>query len=185
MELSTVKVVLVHARKWGVPASHGDIPNAYVKTDKEVHVDIYLRIPQDMMILGEDMQKLGADTRSQIALRLKKSLHGLKQAGRLWSQLLHGKLEDAGFTRCTTDMCLYYKRLGNDMIVVGVYVDDLLVTASLSKLVEDFYAAIGTLSFKDLGEASKFLGMRVELSDGMVTSLISRRLLRKSWSGMG
>ena len=29
MELSTVKVILVLAPRWGVPARHGDIPNAY------------------------------------------------------------------------------------------------------------------------------------------------------------
>ena len=84
-----------------------------------------------MEICTEDMRDVGADTRSQVALRLKKSLYGLKQAGRLWSQLLHGKLEDAVFTRCSTDMCLYYNRSGNETIVVGAYVDDLLVTASL------------------------------------------------------
>lgn len=42
MELSTVKVVLVLARKWGVPAMHGDNPDAYVKADKEENLEICL-----------------------------------------------------------------------------------------------------------------------------------------------
>uniref|UniRef100_A0AAV1UE71 Reverse transcriptase Ty1/copia-type domain-containing protein n=1 Tax=Peronospora matthiolae TaxID=2874970 RepID=A0AAV1UE71_9STRA len=50
MELSTVKVILVLALRWGVPARHGGIPNAYVKADKEEHLDIYLAIPQGMKI---------------------------------------------------------------------------------------------------------------------------------------
>lgn len=40
MELSTVKVVLVLARKWDVPAMHGDNPDAYVKADKEENLEI-------------------------------------------------------------------------------------------------------------------------------------------------
>lgn len=98
-----------------------------------------MRIPQDM-------RQLGADTQSQVALRLKKSLYGLNQAGRLWIQLLHGKREDAGFARCTTDMCLYYNRSGSEMIVVGVYIDYLLVAASLQTLVESCFVTMGTLS---------------------------------------
>ena len=49
---------IYQARIWGVPARHGDIPNAYVKADKEEHEEIYLRIPRGVMILEEDMQKL-------------------------------------------------------------------------------------------------------------------------------
>ncbi|KAG2790690.1 hypothetical protein PC129_g17557 [Phytophthora cactorum] len=136
MELSTVKVILVFARRWGVPARHGDIPNAYVKADKEQHFEIYLEIPQGVAI-GEDvLRTLGVDSKGRLALRLRKSLYGLRQAGRLWSKLLHAKLEEAGFTRCVTDMCLYYKRKGEDITLVGAYVDDLLVTASRPSLVE-------------------------------------------------
>lgn len=48
MKLSMVMFVL--ALHWGVPARHGDIPNAYVKADKEERLDIYLAIPQGMKI---------------------------------------------------------------------------------------------------------------------------------------
>ncbi|KAG2905017.1 hypothetical protein PC117_g20846 [Phytophthora cactorum] len=142
MELSTVKVILVFARRWGVPARHGDIPNAYVKADKEQHFEIYLEIPQGVAI-GEDvLRTLGVDSKGRLALRLRKSLYGLRQAGRLWSKLLHAKLEEAGFTRCVTDMCLYYKRKGEDITLVGA-----------------------VLSVKDLGMVNKFLGMRVDLDN--------------------
>lgn len=83
-----------------------------------------------MEIHTEDMRKLGADMGRQVALRLKKSLYELEQAGRSWSHLLHGKLEHAGFARCTTDISLYFNRLGSEMIVVGVYIDNLMVTES-------------------------------------------------------
>ena len=112
MELSTVKVILVLALRWGVPARHRDIPNAYVKADKEEHFYIYLAIPQGMKIQDGTLQQFGVKGKSYLALMLKKSLYGLKQAGCLWIKLLHTRLEEAGFTQCKTDVCLYYKHPG-------------------------------------------------------------------------
>ncbi|OWY96471.1 Pol Polyprotein [Phytophthora megakarya] len=36
-------------------------------------------------------------------------------------------------------MCLYFKYDGPDTVVVGVYVDDLLVTATREELVDKFF----------------------------------------------
>ncbi|GAB9476013.1 unnamed protein product, partial [Globisporangium polare] len=71
-----------------------------------------------------------------------------------------------GFERCITDMCLYFRRDGDDVVVVGVNVDDLLVTATRRDLVRQFFASMATLSIKNLGPVSKFLGMRVERAEG-------------------
>lgn len=51
------------------------------------------------------------------------------------------------------------------MVIVVVYGDDLLVTASLADLVGVFFDAMGALSIKDLGKVRNFLGMRVEPSN--------------------
>ena len=45
---------------------------------------------------------------------------------------------EAGFTQCTIDMCLYVKDIEEDVTVVGVYVDNLLVTGTLIDVVECF-----------------------------------------------
>nr|CCA20941.1 AlNc14C107G6270 [Albugo laibachii Nc14] len=44
-----------------------------------------------------------------MALKLRKSLYGLKQAGRLWAQLLHATLLKVGFIQCHKDTNLYKK----------------------------------------------------------------------------
>lgn len=163
MALSNGKVTLVFVRRWGVPARYGDIPNAYVKADKEQYLEIYLAIPQGMEINESVLRKLGASKKNILALSLKKSLYGLRQAGRLWSKLLHSKLVEAGFTRSVTDMCLYYKREGEEMTIVGVYVDDLLVTASKVELVNAFFRSMNVLFVKDLGKVRRFFDMRGEL----------------------
>ncbi|OWY93993.1 putative mitochondrial protein [Phytophthora megakarya] len=50
IDMSGVKLLLALARKWRVPAKHGDVPNAYVKADKEAELVIYIRVPQRMGI---------------------------------------------------------------------------------------------------------------------------------------
>uniref|UniRef100_A0AAV1UAW8 Uncharacterized protein n=1 Tax=Peronospora matthiolae TaxID=2874970 RepID=A0AAV1UAW8_9STRA len=59
-DMSTVKVILALAATWKVPAKTGDISNAYVKADKEVHLDIYLQVPPNMDIEYKTLKNLGA-----------------------------------------------------------------------------------------------------------------------------
>lgn len=65
--MSTVKVILALAATWKVPAKHGDIPNAYVKADKENHLEIYLPIPRGMDIDEKTLENLGARSKRFLA----------------------------------------------------------------------------------------------------------------------
>nr|CCA20790.1 LTR retrotransposon like protein putative [Albugo laibachii Nc14] len=131
-----------------------------VKAAKEEHLENYLAIPQGMDIPANAIEEFG-------------------QAGRLWSQLLHAKLEEADFTRCGTDMCLYFLHQNGDVTVVDVYADDLLVTASNPEMVEAFFKSMNVLSMKDLGEVRKFLGMRVNLDNAKPYTLDQRAAIEE------
>ncbi|GMF42843.1 unnamed protein product [Phytophthora fragariaefolia] len=56
-------------------------------------------------------------------------------------------------------------RLEGVLVVVGVYVDDLLVTGMRQQAVDALFAKLAELSIKDLGPASTFLGMRVSYTE--------------------
>ena len=115
-----------------------------------------------MEIEQDVLHELEVSWIDEIALELKKTLHGLNQVGRLWSEFLHKKLTDLGFMQCLTDMCVYRKRLEKNIKVVGVYADDVLVTALKGK---DFSVSWRTYRLRILGEVKKFLGMRIIHSD--------------------
>ncbi|CAI5706593.1 unnamed protein product [Peronospora effusa] len=83
MDFSTVKMILMLSRRWKVPARHGDVPNAYVKAEKEEHLDIYMKVPKGMTLDGEELKGLESRSTNDSALLLKKSLYGRKKAGRL------------------------------------------------------------------------------------------------------
>ncbi|KAG3202509.1 hypothetical protein PC128_g3172 [Phytophthora cactorum] len=92
-----------------------------------------------MMIPDEIKRRLGVTGDTEIVLELKKALYGLKQAGSL--------------------------RRGSVLLVVGVYVADLLVTGTQQEAVDAFFGELAALPIKDLGPASKFLGMQVSYSE--------------------
>ncbi|KAE9302954.1 hypothetical protein PF001_g13774 [Phytophthora fragariae] len=163
--MTSVKLILVLARKWRVPAKHGDVPNAYVKAEKEAGLTIYINLPQGMVISEEVLKLVGVESAKELVLELQKALYGLKQAGRLWNQLLHKKLIDIGFEQSLTDMCVYFRWRNGVLLVVGVYVDDLLVTGTEQSAVDAFFGELKEFSVKDLGQASKFLGMRITYDD--------------------
>uniref|UniRef100_A0AAV1U2P2 Reverse transcriptase Ty1/copia-type domain-containing protein n=1 Tax=Peronospora matthiolae TaxID=2874970 RepID=A0AAV1U2P2_9STRA len=70
MDLGTVKLILVLPRRWNVPVRHGDVPNAYVKADKEEHLDIYIKVPKGMSLGENELESLGVKTLSDLALLL-------------------------------------------------------------------------------------------------------------------
>ena len=70
-------------------------------------------------------------------LRLKKALYGLKQAPRAWYLLVTSVLIDFGFTECVSDPCMYILKRGKDMVMVGVYVDDILIAGNIRSLINE------------------------------------------------
>jgi hypothetical protein len=77
-------------------------------------------------------------------LKLLKNIYGLKQAGRLWHQMLDKKLRELNYKQSSVDMCLYYKIKEDTQVLVGIYDDDLLVTSNNVKLIDEFFEGMKT-----------------------------------------
>jgi hypothetical protein len=71
---------------------------------------------------------------SSLVCRLKKSLYGLKQAPRAWYAKIDSFLIDTTFSRCHYDPNVYTKKVEIHLIILVLYVDDLILTGSDSKL---------------------------------------------------
>ncbi|CAI5703484.1 unnamed protein product [Peronospora effusa] len=108
------------------------------------------------------MSELGVTSTKDLDLELRLSLYGLKQAGRLWSHLLHQRLVEGGYTQCISYSCLYYRRVDSELVISGVYVDDTLVTGMASAVVKQFFRREAVPIDQKLGPVAKFPGMRVK-----------------------
>jgi hypothetical protein len=73
------------------------------------------------------------------------SLYGLKQAARDWYDLCSGQLKRMGFNTIPSDPCVFHNPATG--VIVGLYVDDLLIAAKKLREIQDFK--------KDLVNASK------------------------------
>ena len=95
-------------------------------------------------------------------LRLKKALYGLKQAPRAWNYKLDFILKSMGFIRSVSDQAVYILRSKEDKLLVGVYVDDLIITGSTIEEIEGFKASMKTkLKMTNFGLINSYLGIEV------------------------
>ena len=59
--------------------------------------------------------------------KLTKALYGLKQAPRAWNAKLNHELLSLGFVKCKVEHAIYKRGEGVSLLLVGVYVDDLII----------------------------------------------------------
>ena len=63
-------------------------------------------------------------------LKLHKALYGLCQAPRAWNIKLARTLVSLGFEKSPLEHAMYKRGKGKDRLLVGIYVDDLLITGA-------------------------------------------------------
>jgi hypothetical protein len=96
-------------------------------------------------------------------LKLKKALYGLHQAPRAWNAKLDDTLLSLGFRRTPSEHGIYVRRNGNVQLVVGVYVDDFIITGSDHGNIRSFKEEMAaTFKMSDLGLLHYYLGIEVK-----------------------
>ena len=78
------------------------------------------------------------DIFSHHAFKLNKTLYGLKQAPSAWYEKLSSFLLKNGFGRGKMDTTLFHKTCDSQFLLVQVYVDDIIFSATNDMLYEDF-----------------------------------------------
>ena len=101
---------------------HFDVSNAFTQASMDEH-DVFIEPPKGFEI----WEQIGGKWFTKL-LYLKRALYGTKQASRLWQNTLCSFLVDElHFKRSTTDPCLFRYQKGKDSILLGIYVDDIIV----------------------------------------------------------
>uniref|UniRef100_A0AAV1TR27 Reverse transcriptase Ty1/copia-type domain-containing protein n=1 Tax=Peronospora matthiolae TaxID=2874970 RepID=A0AAV1TR27_9STRA len=101
-----------------------------------------------MDVLAARMRVLGVTSTKDLDSEIRNNLYGLKKVGRLWSKLLYQRLVGGGYMRCISDSCVYYRRVEAELVIAGVYVDDLLVTSTSSVVFKRLFDVMQRLSVK-------------------------------------
>ena len=95
-------------------------------------------------------------------LKLNKALYGLKQVPRAWNAKLDDTLKSINFEKSKNDQGVYYLNSNRDKVIVGVYVDDLIITGASETKVKEFKKnMIKIFEMTDLGLLCSYLGIEV------------------------
>ncbi|MCP4341870.1 MAG: hypothetical protein GY799_24050, partial [Desulfobulbaceae bacterium] len=81
---------------------------------------------------------------------------------RCWFQKLYEYLMERKYEQCPSDPCLFWKRNGNDILYLCVYVDDILMVSNSRKILNLEKTIMGSrFPMRDLGKATYILRMKI------------------------
>jgi hypothetical protein len=149
--LEAIRLLLALAANQNWEVHHMDVKSAFLNGD--LTEEVYVTQPPGFVAAGSENK----------VLRLKKALYGLHQAPRAWYQKLDESLTSVGFLSYPSDPAIYCR--GNkkgDRLVVGVYVDDLVITGSSQQEILKFKSEMARMfRMSDLGLLHYYFGIEV------------------------
>ncbi len=149
----TLRILLALVAALDLECHQCDVSNAYCNATLD-GPPIHMRQPPGFVQYGPKGEEL--------VCRLRKSLYGLRQSGRVWNDMLSDWIVAQGFKRSRCDYSLYYYHHKDTSIIIGAYVDDLVIISNKPSAVDDFKRRLAAkFDIKDMGEISWILGMKV------------------------
>jgi hypothetical protein len=167
--LDTVRVLLALAANQGWKVHHLDVKSAFLHG--ELEEEVYVSQPEGYVVKGKE----------QCVLKLSKALYGLKQAPRAWNVRLDKSLRKLNFRRCMSEQAVYTRGHGKNAVLLGVYVDDLIITGGNPESIKLFkQQMMSEFEMTDLGLLSYYLGIEVDQKEDHITvkqSAYARKVL--------
>ena len=124
--IETVRLLIALAAQKGWQVHHMDVKSAFLNGD--LREEVYVQQPPGFIVKGS----------SDKVLKLKKALYGLRQAPRAWNAKLDSELLRLGFVKNPLEHAVYRRSNQDGFLLVGVYVDDLIITGSSKASIEQF-----------------------------------------------
>jgi hypothetical protein len=169
--LELVRLILAVAAHKGWHVHHMDVKSAFLNS--ELEKDVYIWQPLGF-VAGQDHQ----------VLKLMKALYGLRQVLRSWYSKLHMPLHSLRFVRSDHEHTVYTRRIMSRPLVIGVYVDDLLITGPVDEDIAKFKQEMQEqFQMSYLGLLTYYLGIEVCQDNSGITlcqSAYARKLLDRT-----
>jgi hypothetical protein len=112
--LEAIRILLAFACAHNIKLYQMDVKSAFL--NGYINELVYIEQPLDFK----------DDKKSDYVYKLKKALYGLKQAPGAWYERLRDFLLSKGFKIGKVDTTLFTKKIGIDLFVLQIYVDDII-----------------------------------------------------------
>ena len=153
--MTTVQSICALAAHNGWNVHQLDIKTAFLNGD--LHEEVYVTQPRGFVQKGQENR----------VCRLHKALYGLKQAPRAWFEKIHAYLTAQGFQNSPRESTLYVKCVGDVILIIALYVDDMLLTGPNETHIAEFKANLNaSFEMSDLGLLHHYLGIQFKQCDG-------------------
>ncbi len=147
---TSVRTVLALANEYDMEIEQMDVQTAFLHGDLDE--EIYMSQPEGFVERGKE----------GLVCKLQKSLYGLKQAARCWNLKINAHLLKLGYSQNQADHCVYCKRVGESVMILALYVDDLILISDSKELIQAEKKALSQqFEIKDLGPAHFILGIQI------------------------
>jgi hypothetical protein len=156
--MESVRLLFALAAQEGWHVHHMGVKSAFLNDD--LKEEVYVHQPLGFMIPGKEGK----------VLRLRKALYGLWQAPWAWNAKLDSTLKGMGFGQSPHEAAIYRRGNGGNALLVGVYVDDLVITGTKDTKVAAFKEEMKTtFQMSDLRLLSFYLRIEVHQGDSGIT----------------
>jgi hypothetical protein len=122
-KLNSIRFLLSVAAAFDFEIEQMDVKTTFPHGDLEE--EIYMKQPEGYAVKGK----------KELVCKLKKSLYGLKQSPRMWYQKFDTYMLGLGFTRSKEDHYVYFKLIGDHLIYLVLYVDDMLLIGNNKEII--------------------------------------------------
>jgi hypothetical protein len=160
VRLEAVTLFLALAADEGWQVHHMDVKTTFLNGD--LKEEVYVQQPLGFIQPRQEHK----------VLKLSKALYGLYQAPRAWDLKLDEKLGMLGFIKCNAHHAIYCRGGKRERLIVGVYVDDLIISGNSIQLIDNFKQEMAEVfKMSDLGLLTYYFRIEVkQTSDGIFLS---------------
>ena len=148
-----------------------DVPGAYLNASLQPGRFHMMRISKNIakiLVEVDPRARAYQQPDGSVLVEIRRSLYGLPEAAKLWNDYLTAALVAGGYQVCPHDPCLYVRRRGNEISIIGIYVDDCIHIYRGSNIYRELYASLRNANLHDLkiekleGRGSiSFLGLNI------------------------
>lgn len=172
--MKTLRLVLFIIAAFSLSAISIDFVSAYLNAP--LAEEIYMELPQGLSeVFGSSKYPSHNSAGKQCAMKLLKSLYGLKQSGRNWNQALVELLLSLGFSQHPSDASLLFRGSGKSLSMVLTYVDDLIVAGPTDDIVSNIYSSLNDVyPCTNQGEVEWLLGIKIIRNKADLTISLSQ-----------
>ena len=166
--MESIRLLLAIAADENWEVHHMDVKTAFL--NGELTEEVYVQQPIGFVVKGAEHK----------VLRLHRALYGLRQAPRAWYEKLDSTLHKLGFKQSEHEHAIYCRGSASGRLIIGVYVDDLIITGTTAAEIERFKEMKTQFKMTDLGLLTFYLGIEVQQGTagiGLCQAHYARRIL--------